>query len=198
MILVATTTRDAITAGTTGDLIRLLRRHPDAKFMAAMGIYISNLRQQCATLALQTGVSHLLFIDADMRFPADTLDRLVAHGQDIVAANCVQRTMPEWWTARDGWQSVSSVGQTGLQAVDSVGCGVMLIRTSVFQRLPKPWFDTPYDGEQHIGEDLTFCRLARRRGMSIWIDHDLSQQVRHQGTIEWGVSTAPELAASNV
>jgi hypothetical protein len=32
----------------------------------------------------------------------------------------------------------------------------------------------------------------------VWIDHDLSQQVRHQGTIEWGVSTAPELSAVGV
>lgn len=197
MILVATTTRDAITAGTTGDLIRLLRRHPDARFTAAIGIYISNLRQQCAAMALQTGASHLLFIDADMRFPADTIDRLVAHDRDLVAANYVQRTMPEWWTARLQEQSVSSVEQTGLQAVDSVGCGVLLIRASVFQRLPKPWFDTPYDGTQHLGEDLTFCRLAKAHGIYAWIDHDLSQQVRHQGAIEWGVSTAPELVASN-
>jgi hypothetical protein len=195
VILVATTTRDAITAGTTGDLIRLLRRHPDAKFMAAIGIYISNLRQQCATLALQTGASHLLFVDADMRFPVDTLDRLLAHERDIVAANYVQRTMPEWWTARRGWQSVSSVEQTGLQVVDSVGCGVMLIRASVFQLLKKPWFDTPYDGLQHVGEDLSFCRLAQGQGIHVWIDHDLSQQVRHQGTIEWGVSTVPEPVA---
>jgi hypothetical protein len=197
VILVATTTRDAITAGTTGDLIRLLRRHPDAKFMAAIGIYISNLRQQCASVALQTGASHLLFIDADMRFPANTLDRLLAHDLELVAANYVQRTMPEWWTARLEGHSVSSVGQTGLQAVDSVGCGVMLIRASVFGKIPRPWFDTPYDGVQHLGEDLTFCRHAQAHGIPVWVDHDLSQEGRHQGTLEWGVQTVTSCIPPN-
>jgi hypothetical protein len=154
VILVATTTRDAITAGTTGDLIRLLRRHPDAKFMAAIGIYISNLRQQCATLALQTGASHLLFVDADMRFPEDTIDRLVAWDVDLVGANYVQRTIPEWWTARKDGASVSSVGRTGHQCVDFVGFGVMLISRELFETLERPWFDTPYEGGTHVGEDL--------------------------------------------
>jgi hypothetical protein len=195
MILVATTTRDAITAGTTGDLIRLLRRHPDAKFMAAIGIYISNLRQQCATLALQTGASHLLFVDADMRFPEDTIDRLVAWDVDLVGANYVQRTIPEWWTARKDGASVSSVGRTGHQCVDFVGFGVMLISRELFETLERPWFDTPYEGGTHVGEDVSFCRKVRATGLDVWIDHDLSQQVRHQGTIEWGVSTVPEPVA---
>ena len=44
---------------TTADLIRLCRT-PDVKFLAALGIYIANLRQYCVTFAQQAGASHLL------------------------------------------------------------------------------------------------------------------------------------------
>lgn len=189
MILLATPTRDTVTAGFAGDLVRLCRRHPDLRFMAALGIYIANLRQLCVSAAQQLGASHLLFVDSDMRFPADTLDRLLEHDLPIVAANYVQRTMPEWWVARVDGQPTSSVGRTGVQEVESVGFGVILIQTALFTTLARPWFDTPYDGENHLGEDLYFCQQARKAGVSVWVDHDLSQSVRHQGTIEYGVDT---------
>lgn len=187
MIVLATPTRADVTAGFTGDLIKLCRRRPDVKWLAPIGIYIGQLRSGCVALAQQAGASHLLFVDADMRFPEDTLDRLLEASVDIVAANYVQRTMPEWFVARIAGASVSSVGCTGRLAVDSVGCGVMLIKMSVFDRLERPWFATPDDGYEHVGEDVYFCRKARAAGLTVWIDHDLSQAVKHQGTIEYGV-----------
>jgi hypothetical protein len=187
VIVLATPTRDSVTAGFAADLAKLYRHRPDVKFGAALGIYIANLRQYAVRAAQQMGASHILFIDSDMRFPEDTLDRLQAANVDIIGANCVQRTMPEWWVSRVDGASVSSVGRTGKQTVDSTGFGVMLIKLSVFDTLSRPWFATPFDGENHIGEDLYFCQQARLAGFSVWIDHDLSQAVRHQGAVEYGV-----------
>jgi hypothetical protein len=190
VIVLATPTRESLPASYVGDLVRLLRRHPDMKFAAPIGIYIANLRNQAVTLARAVGASHLLFIDADMRFPAETADRLLAANQDIVAANYVQRTLPEWCVARRDGQPVPSQGRTGLEAVDAVGCGVMLIRTAVFEAIPSPWFSTPWLGGAHQGEDVYFCQQARVAGLAVWIDHDLSQRVRHQGTVELGVRSS--------
>ena len=198
MIVLATTTRAEVPAQFAGDLVRLCRHRPDVRFVAALGIYIANLRQHCVRIAQQTSASHLCFLDADMRFPADTLDRLLAADVDIVAANYVQRTMPMWWTARVEGQWVSSLGRTGLQCVDAVGCGVMLIRMAVFDMVAAPWFSTPYDGQTHIGEDVYFCRQATAAGVSVWIDHDLSQLVRHQGVVEWGAENAPQAQMAQV
>lgn len=187
MIVLATPTRDTVTAGFAADQAKLYRHNPELKFAALLGIYLGNLRQSAVSIAQQVGASHLLFIDADMRFPEDTLDRLLAADKDIIAANYVMRTMPEWWVARKAGQVVSSVGRSGLEQVDSVGCGVMLIRLGVFDDLPRPWFSTPWNGVDHDGEDLYFCRLARAHGFAVWIDHDLSQAVRHTGSVELGV-----------
>lgn len=198
MILIATPTRDAMLAGTTGDLIRLIRRYPETavRFMAPTGIYIGNLRESAVKVAQQTGASHILFIDADMRFPTDTLQRLLARNADIVGANYVQRTMPEWWVARRDNASISSIGRTGLEAVDFVGAGCLLIRRAVFDVLPRPWFDTPFDGETFVGEDVSFCRHARKHAYEVLIDHDLSQHVRHTTTLEQGVPIVAEAAVA--
>jgi hypothetical protein len=194
MVVIATPTRDSVTAGFAGDLIKLMRRHPDARWMAPLGIYIADLRNKAVKAAQAAGASHLLFLDSDMRFPEDTLDRLLAHNLDIVAANYVQRTMSEWCVARAGGVPVQSEGRTGLQWVDSTGTGVMLIKMSVFNAVSKPWFDTPFNGQTFTGEDVYFCQRARSLRFPVHIDHDLSQDVRHQGSVELSVQERPVLA----
>jgi hypothetical protein len=159
-----------------------------------LGIYIADLRNKAVKAAQAAGASHLLFLDSDMRFPEDTLDRLLQHNLDIVAANYVQRTMSEWCVARSEGVPVQSQGRTGLQVVDSTGTGVMLIRMSVFDQLPTPRFDTPCDGQVFTGEDVFFCQRAQMAGFDIFIDHDLSQDVRHQGSVELSVQSQPVLA----
>jgi hypothetical protein len=195
MVVIATPTRDSVTAGFTGDLVRLCRRHPDARWMAPLGIYIADLRNKAVKAAQTAGASHLLFLDSDMRFPEDTLDRLLQHNLDIVAANYVQRTMSEWCVARIDGVPVQSQGKSGLQVVDSTGTGVMLIKMSVFDEIHyTPWFDTPNDGTTFTGEDVYFCQQARAAEFEIYIDHDLSQDVRHQGSVELSVQSQPVLA----
>jgi hypothetical protein len=194
MVVIATPTRDSVTAGFAGDLIKLCRRHPDARWMAPLGIYIADLRNKAVKAAQAAGASHLLFLDSDMRFPEDTLERLLAHDAPIVAANYIQRTMHEWCVARIDGVPVQSQGRTGLEAVDSTGTGVMLIEMSVFRDLPQPWFDTPFNGQTFTGEDVYFCESATSIGYTVEIDHDLSQDVRHQGSVELSVQERPVLA----
>ena len=73
--------------------------------------------------------------------------------------------------------------------VDVLGFGAVLIRMDVFSRLDRPWFDTPYNGQTHLGEDVYFCQQANKADMTIWVDHDLSQHVRHHSLIEYGVDS---------
>lgn len=188
MHLVATPARMTVNAGFCADLTELLKSSQSANFAIFEGSILQNLRGQAAKLAIKCGASHLLFIDSDMRFPHDTLKRLLSHNVYIIGANCKQRTRDEWTARKDG-QFISSVGKQGIEEVDTIGMGVTLIRTDAFRSLPEPWFSTPFDGklEKHVGEDVYFCELARDAGISIFIDHDLSQHVRHAGLVEFGV-----------
>jgi hypothetical protein len=36
-----------------------------------------------------------------------------------------------------------------------------------------------------VGEDIYFCKLAQAHGFKVYIDHDLSKEVRHTGTMDF-------------
>jgi hypothetical protein len=181
VILVATPTRGEVLAGFTADLVQLIKADPKVDWLVATGTYLPNLRT--ALVGAAKAYSHILFIDSDMRFPPDTPERLLKHDLDIVGANCPQRTQ-KGTTAFIGQKQVPSLGKSGLQKVDSLGMGVTLIKTSVFDKIPAPWFATPYDGNKFVGEDVFFCHKAREHGFNIWIDHELSLEIKHTGTID--------------
>ncbi len=69
-----------------------LQREAQVSLFCQRGSIIMEARNACVAAAEQIGASHILFIDSDMSFPPDTLDRLLAHHVDIVGGNYVRRT----------------------------------------------------------------------------------------------------------
>lgn len=175
MIVVATPTRDSFHAGFTYDLIQLLKRSPEAEFATSLGTLLCNQRTELVRTALKVAASHILFIDSDMRFPPDTLIRLLAHNQAIAACNCAERGT--------GLETVRKEGDE----VIAIGFGVTLISTDVFRVVPEPWFATPFDGQKFIGEDLFFCNKAREYGFKIFIDEELSKEIGHEGLKQYKI-----------
>jgi hypothetical protein len=57
----------------------------------------------------------------------------------------------------------------------AVGTGIMLIKTSIFLKIPRPWFKmrTARTGMTLEGEDWYFCKKARKAGFSVWCDPTL-------------------------
>lgn len=181
MILICTPTKDSVSAGFTFDLVRLIQETPDAYFTISQGSLLPNQRTSLVKLAQEAHVSHVLFIDSDMRFPQDTIKRLLEHKLDIVGANCAQRGIKKTTTG------ISSKNKTGIEEVKKIGFGVTLIRMDVFIKTPTPWFATPFDGKQFVGEDIFFCRKITEAGFKIFVDHDLSQEVKHSGIYDFGI-----------
>ena len=170
----------------TSDLVELIRyeltvKNRSVPFGGSIGSILSNLRLGMVNGALTHGATHLLMIDSDMRFPPDTLDRLLSHDVDIVAANCVPRGGGGTTARRADYSQIPSKGKTGLERAHIVGFGVVLISAAVFRKLERPWFLMPYDADtrRHLTDDVYFCLRAREAGFTIWVDHDLSQKVGH-------------------
>jgi len=183
MIAVCTPTRDTIQGSTTFDLVNLCRVSKEAIFTVSFGSLLSNVRLLLAKTAMDNKCSHVLFIDSDMRFPQDSLKRLLSRRQDIIGANCKQRTQ-DAWTARRKGEFVSSATKEGIEEVDILGFGVTLISAKVFHSLEQPWFGNPFDGTKLLGEDVYFCTKAKEAGYKIYADHDLSHEVKHIGAVE--------------
>src|SRR5258708_1294269 len=159
MIAICTPTRDVIQAGTVFDLVQLVKHSPDTFFAISQGTFLISQRTTLVKQVIASHASHLLFIDSDMRFPKDTLERLLKHEVDIVGINAKHRQANKWSSG------ISSKGKTGLKEVKVVGFGVTLIRTAVFFKILEPWFATPYNGEELISDDVFFCHKAREAGI---------------------------------
>jgi hypothetical protein len=195
---------DEVKADFAYDLARMMARFaagPVADGVAELRLYfmkssmLSSARMDLAIDATSAGCTHVLFVDSDMRFPGDTLERLLNHGKAIVGTNCVTRKFPVVPTSYSHVGAVSkehvklytTPESTGLQEVEATGTGVLLVDTEVFKRLPAPWFQTPWVSAEltFMGEDAFFCTLARKAGIAVWIDHDLSKEIGHVGTFEF-------------
>lgn len=139
-----------------------------------------------------TGFSHLLMLDSDMVFPADTLMRLLAHDKPIVGASYCMRREPRAMTHRnsDFSSTLPSIEESevgGIYPVLSLGMGCILIRSDVFTRLREvypadPFFQVIYYGEEHhTGEDVTFFQKVNAAGIPVYCDIALSREVGHVG-----------------
>lgn len=145
-------------------------------------------RAQLAQEAINQGADWILWVDADMRFPRDGLNRLLAHKKPIVGCNYPTRKMPVRPTAfkelgGEPELVYTTPKSTGLEEVAGCGMGFLLTSTDVFKKTPKPWFAFLYStvNDTYHGEDLFLEARAAEQGFKTFIDHDLSKQIGHTG-----------------
>jgi hypothetical protein len=168
----------------------------DIDLFTSSGTLIFDQRNSLVKTALDIKADYLLFVDADMRFPKDTLTILMAHDKDIIGVNATTRSEPVKPTAKnihineDGsidWMPVYSNAKTGLDKVDGMGCGVMLIKRKVIEALEVPYFYfEQLPNNKILGEDIYFCVKAKDAGFDTWVDHDLSKHIKHIGQYVYG------------
>ena len=151
-----------------------------------LGYYdTAQARRKLTARAIAHQDTHILFIDDDMDFPYRAAHRLLEHDKDIIGANYTSRFYPPQPLAVKDMKFISSRGRSGIEKVDHVPTGLMLIKTAVFAKLEKPYFESPAleDGDDGMSDDVYFCRKARKAGFDVWVDHDLSMEVQHIGQI---------------
>lgn len=185
-------------------LARLALRLPPGSNVAfeCSSTTIGRKRDSLVTLGLLKNpeLQWILFLDSDQDIPIDTLDRLMRHNVPIVAGlimkkdrtQAVARPFPDDFVAADvpHVQGLSQDGSfaafgggrmngrirlgAGLQAVEAVGTGCLLVQREVFAHLGAPWF-VPDEVGPNAGtcEDLNFCDRARAAGYPIYVDTDL-------------------------
>lgn len=172
------------------------------------GTYIHDARNQLLQAALDQGADYVLWIDADMRFPRDALVRLLKHKVAMVGINYAKRGVPSGFVAikkvglgSQGVKLRTDDESTGLEEVEAVGFGLVLMKTTALRGMPDPnetpWFQNVHlGGGQFLGEDVHFCERFREIGNKIFVDHDLSKQCRHIGSFEYELAhAASEVAA---
>lgn len=152
-----------------------------------VGSRITENRNNLVKIALEGNATHIMFVDSDMTFPADSLQRLLNYDLDIVCATASKRDE----SCRDMIGIPSSnedaVTSKTLIEMDSVGLPFMLIKMNIFFKINKPYFAEPENGEDLVPEDAYFCHKVKMSGAKIFCDLALSLNIGHLGIKEYKI-----------
>lgn len=199
-VAIAIVTNRAVKPQTVFSLLNL--KH-DAIFpiIASEGYTTAEGRNYCVMQAIKNQCTHILFIDDDMVFPPETLDRLLSLDKPIVGVLSYSRKLP--------LQPTIAIGDADKPRVPTkeeipnepfkvfhVGMGVCLInlkfintvgvvsysdKMNLNPKIDQPWFNftTQPTGQILHGEDHYFCKKAAEKRIEVWCDPTL--QIGHVG-----------------
>lgn len=138
-----------------------------------------NVNAADPSLDLIKEATHIFYMDDDMTFPKDALMQLLADDVPIVSGMYVKRFPPFWpvpmrRVTKQGYTSVLEYCD-GLQEVDVVGGGCLLIKREVLEAITYPWFDylSPKHRGKPVTEDVPFCEKVKAAGIPILVDFDV-------------------------
>lgn len=179
-IFIALTCQRFVFSRTVFSLIHTIRQSKldyDFDFYMEMGADIASSRNRIAQAARNAKATHLLFVDYDMFFPPDAIQKLLNHDKDIIGATYNFRQDPPKSTAIP----VEEAYTDKIFKCNGIGAGLLLIKTEVFDKVSSPWFMFGYNekGEMLYGEDTYFVQRAIQAGYEVWADPTL--EVKHIG-----------------
>jgi hypothetical protein len=198
-LAIAVPTRDYLPAAFAADLAELYAYTTQAlgpqscTLLTMTATYVHDGRERLLQTAEVWGATHILWLDSDMRFPRNAALRLLRHDVTFVGCNYTTRALPSRPTAmRDGTLVPTRPESAGLEEVDSLGFGVLLMHTELVQGVEEPRFRYGWNEESRgtIGEDTSFCRRLAGVGTRMYVDHDLSKEVGHIGMFTYRHDTA--------
>lgn len=182
-VMIGVPTRTYVQAQTVTTLFSLSGT-PNVRIALAMrlGSVIADKRNKICQDAIQGGYDYVFFVDSDVQFPPDTLQRLLEHDKDIVGALYFRTYHPY----EPNLTEKRKIGKQTLLLVPkewdreklfkcwSIGTGTMLIKVSVLkalqEKLGNEWFRfAPIEGIP-AGEDVFFCNEAGKAGFEVWVD----------------------------
>ena len=161
----------------------------ECDFRFVRGYDCATARNKIADAAIDGGYDFVLMVDSDMTLPRNALTDLMSHDVDVASGWYLRRSVDTMQTnafrlhddggrAYYGYPHKSAYSADELRGMDGpvrvhgTGMGCCLIRTTVFRRLPYPWFDWVNYADRHgmLSEDLYFCSALAKAGIPLYVD----------------------------
>lgn len=187
-ILIAVPALDTMPVQTAYCMLSLKRDCP-SKFSFIVRASCQDARNMLAAEAVNTGADRVLWIDSDMAFEPDLLQRLSADidaGWDVVSSICFKRQLPlvpVIYKTLDAETSKAEpylgYPQDTIFPIAACGFGAVMTTTDVIRRIG----NNPFDLVGHLSEDLSFCAKATEVGARIACDSRV--KVGHVGLITY-------------
>lgn len=177
-VLVAILTREMVATAWAKSL-RELSLPPHSTISFITGMPFDHARNTACQSALDHGFQYLFFLDDDVVAPVNTIQSLINLNVDIASGLYYRRAMPIHPVALldtpSGPQPLQNL--IGVQKVDFVGAGCLLIRRNVLEKMAsingKMWFEWTLDKDlpgRKLSEDFEFCRKAKAIGYDMYVD----------------------------
>ena len=164
---------------------------------------IDKIREGLASIALREGADYMMWMDSDQLMPPDTIVKMIKHfeeaehsdllkGLEGVGALITYKSppyLPHIYVKKhkDGktYHMARNFALNQLSFVEGMGFGCCMIKSTVFNRIEKPWFKIILDDKGHFksGEDLGFCLRA---DMKLVLDPTIV--VKHQELTSFDIS----------
>lgn len=206
-------------------LNHLQYKNMDPKCGFFFKIYVPNdlqpiewARNQCVIEFMRdTFYKRLWFIDADMIPPANAMDLLdfdenlvsgmafiwtseTVNDEGFYAPPHMKANAFTYNPGKDNFTSIVPKGGKPFYC-DAAGASAMLIKRTVLEEMPEPWFRYPRDpyGRGLRGEDLDFCKRLNERGVKVMyvpavlFGHIKTLELKQ--VVNYGISTTRDLIA---
>lgn len=168
-----------------------------------------------AKMMSNKSATHFMFIDADIRFEAESIFQMMIYEKDVIGGLYPKKSIPTNYV-------INLLPQTQIQGdvftVDTMGTGFLLFKREVYEKLCaahpetkyvddvglgkqyEPYmyaiFDTEIDEKGHyLSEDWLFCRRWQKMGGTIWAHSKVL--LNHVGHYEYkgDLSMMPDFTA---
>lgn len=165
--------------------LALLQRDCDVQIGWEVGSLVYHARNNLARQALKSDADWVLWLDSDMVFAPDTLQRMLKvckdNDIDFLTAVCFRRKPPYTPCLFDRLEKVEKgASYTALMSVPEGlfkvgGCGFagVLMASDVLLSVQSKFNGRMFDPMDGFGEDVSFCWRARQCGYDIWCDSSI-------------------------
>jgi hypothetical protein len=173
---------------------------------------IHQARNYLTAVFLTTEYSHLLFIDSDVEFAPEAVLHMMMAKKDIICTPYRAKNPDlnnHTYTVKFPDPKVIPILPGGLVEIEAGPTGLMLIDRKVFEKIIKNrpdlkiknrvnpgikedekshgfyhlFFDFAFEDGYTMGEDLSFCKLARKNGFKLFATTD--SMTAHRGEYAW-------------
>lgn len=131
-------------------------------------------RNTLAEMAIKQECDYVLWIDSDMTFAPDVLDRLMQSMDDdkemVTGLYYKRRGDHGPVIYKNTSETYYDHPKDTIFHVDGCGFGMVLIRTDILRRVINANDGLLFHPDPDLGEDLSFCRRFRQTGGVIWCD----------------------------
>ena len=162
----------------------------------AVGSLVYDARNQLCGKAMNEGFDRVLWLDSDMTFGSDLMERLAARldeGRDMVTGLYVKRKAPIEPVIYERGSMTQMVPDSYLDyprndvfEVAACGFGAVMMTVELIKAICDR-YGFPFSPIIGAGEDLSFCYRATDLGRKIWCDSSI--KLGHVGYCEYNEGT---------